>query len=500
MKPGEAIVFDLYGTLLHVEDSSFSKAGARLFGAPRREWTLFLRDVLLVRPFADLDAFVESAVERFRPSDPEGARRAARTLIERELASVVPEPALGSVLGFLRRREVRLGLLTNSASPFREPAERFGVLAAVDAAVFSCDAGRRKPDPEIYRQCLAELGAAPERTAMVGDSLANDVEAPRRLGWRALRLGGPAERSDALAGLGELAWVAEIGDAGPLRLVEPGQPIELAGRRGRLGRIDLLPDGEQGRYNLVAACAAEWSDGSIERVFLKRFRYPEAARVELFVRRLLAEIGVESRPAALLEGPEPLLLSAEAHGVKLGTEPPDPLLAREIGRHGASAFLFANADLRPRNTFLERGADGRPRLTVVDYEYTLFDRAIDLSREPDRYEPASLVRFSDDELRARGAKRVVNRAAIQRTRRAFFDHRQTSEEALAAFRAGWRSVHRAAQAAAPRLEQLLRERIASDPPLVVGTAAYRRALLPLDVDDLLERVGRDPDEACGFCF
>jgi hypothetical protein len=30
---------------------------------------------------------------------------------------------------------------------------------------------------------------------------------------------------------------------------------------------------------------------------------------------------------------------------------PGPELAFEIGRHGASALLLANADLRPRNAF-----------------------------------------------------------------------------------------------------------------------------------------------------
>ena len=50
------------------------------------------------------------------------------------------------------------------------------------------------------------------------------------------------------------------------------------------------------------------------------------------------------------------------------------------------------------------------------------------------------------------------------------------------------------------VELALRARIVEGPPFVVGTSAYRRAFLPLDVDDLLERVAADPDEACGFCF
>jgi hypothetical protein len=71
---------------------------------------------------------------------------------------------------------------------------------------------------------------------------------------------------------------------------------------------------------------------------------------------------------------------------------------------------------------------------------------------------------------------------------------------LQAFRAGWREVHAAAQAAAGRLEEMLRERLRRQPPLIVGTESYRRAFLPLDVADLLGRVATHPDSACDLCF
>lgn len=500
MKPGEAVVFDLYGTLLHLRDKAFSRGGARVFGASRGEWASFLRDTLLVRAFADVEELIAAALDRFAPPDREAARRQAAELIERELGAIRPEPALRSVLGFLRRRGCRLGLLTNSASPYRAPAERLGVIDAVDVAVFSCEEGRRKPDPEIYRGLLAALEVPAERAIMVGDSLANDVEAPRELGMRAVRLGGPGRGGPAIASFAELAWVAEVTSDGLVLLIEDGAPVRLQDRSGRLRRLDLLPDERQGRYNLVASGEAQWSDGSSERIYVKRFRHPESALVEVFVRRLLGELGIEACPAALIEGPELLLLAAEAHGRALQAGPPEPRLAHELGRHSAAAFLLANADQRPHNTLLGTGPDGAPRLTVIDYEFTLFDRAIDLSAEPDRYDPASLARIPDDELRGRGAKRVVSRASVRRSLRTFFDVRRTPPASLEAFRGGWHEVHRSAQRAAPRLEELLRSRLRERPPLVIGTANYRRALLPLDVDDLLERVALDPDRACDLCF
>jgi len=496
--PIAALVFDLYGTLLHVEDPAFEKGMARSVGAPRRDWALFLRDVVLVRPFADRAALVDAVLERFAAADPGAARATGLALLAREIASIRREPSLAAVLGFWRRRGLRIGVLTNSASPFREPFAAAGLEELVDAAVFSCDLGRKKPDPGTYGAVLARLGVEAAAALMIGDSLPNDVLAPERLGLRALGLGRFAER-ETLASFAEVAWLGGLARGEPRPLVAAGERIDFAGRFGRLARIDLLPDERQGRYNLVAEAGVAWDDGGSETMFLKRFRHPEAIYVEAFMRRLLVEVGLDACEVDVLAREEPLLLSRAAPGVKLVARPPDPPLAFEIGRHGASAYLFANADLRPRNSFLSLTGDG-PRLTMVDYEYSLFDRAIDLSDRPDRMDPRALAALDADELRRRAPRRVVTRAAIQRTRRAFFDAKTAEAAVLDAFRAGWIEVHRSAQRAAPRLEELLRARLEREPPLVVGTESYRRAFLPIDIEDLLARIATAPDEACDACF
>lgn len=502
MSPVRALLFDLYGTLVHLDDKAFQKGITRLVRAPRREWVEFLRDVLVVRPFADREAFVGAVIDRFAPRDDLPAAEAlaaALGLLARELASARPEPAARSLLGFLRRRGLRLGLLTNSGSPFREPFEAAGLAECFDAALFSCDLGCKKPAPESYRAALAALACAPEEMLMIGDSPATDVDGPAAIGMPALRLGPPG-RGASVERFEDLAWVADLG-AGDFRpLAAPGRRVRLGELDGTLERVDLLSDDIQGRYNLVARVVVLWDEGWREEAYLKRYRHPEAVAIEEIARALLAEVGIETNRVAVQDGLEPLLLARAVTGEKLvAGAPPDPDLAFEIGRHGASAYLFANADLRPRNAFLTRQG-GRPRLTMVDYEYTLFDRALDLSDLAERCDPEALARRPESELLARGSRRVVTRAAIQRTRRAFFDHRLVSAESLAAFRAGWQEVHRAAQSAAARIEELLHERLTRRPPLVIGTESYRRAFLPLDIADLRERIAGDPAAACDLCF
>ena len=46
----------------------------------------------------------------------------------------------------------------------------------------SLDVGVAKPDPAIFHAALETLGAAPERTLLVGDSLGRDGEGARRVG------------------------------------------------------------------------------------------------------------------------------------------------------------------------------------------------------------------------------------------------------------------------------------------------------------------------------
>ena len=72
-----AIVFDLYGTVLHLRSPEFQNRMGGLVTAPRRDWVRFLREELLVRAFASREAIVEAALARFPAADTEATRTAA---------------------------------------------------------------------------------------------------------------------------------------------------------------------------------------------------------------------------------------------------------------------------------------------------------------------------------------------------------------------------------------------------------------------------------------
>lgn len=91
------------------------------------------------------------------------------------------------VLDELRRRGIRLALVTNGATqPQRAKIERFALVHRFDHIQIEQDVGFGKPDERAYEHALAALGVAAEQAWMVGDNLEWEVAAPQRLGMFAV--------------------------------------------------------------------------------------------------------------------------------------------------------------------------------------------------------------------------------------------------------------------------------------------------------------------------
>jgi putative hydrolase of the HAD superfamily len=89
-----------------------------------------------------------------------------------------------SVLDELRANGLKLGLVSNGIRDLSEFVAHHRL--NVDAIVDSRSHGRVKPHPSIFRAALERLGTRAEETAMVGDSLEEDVEGAQALGMRAI--------------------------------------------------------------------------------------------------------------------------------------------------------------------------------------------------------------------------------------------------------------------------------------------------------------------------
>ena len=90
------------------------------------------------------------------------------------------------VLTELRRRGLRLGLVTNGWSEKqRQCMAGLGLADAFDTVVISREVGCSKPEPRIYTLALEQLGVQADQTLFVGDSPINDVLGSQQSGMKA---------------------------------------------------------------------------------------------------------------------------------------------------------------------------------------------------------------------------------------------------------------------------------------------------------------------------
>jgi hypothetical protein len=256
-----------------------------------------------------------------------------------------------------------------------------------------------------------------------------------------------------------------------------------------------LSDGDQGRYNLVASARLNGLD-----VYCKRFLFPEAAHVDAFAHQLLKSLDMPSCHTAITEGPEPCLIVSKAAGAKLEDYSVDAPLAFEIGRHCALAYLFANADLRPRNAFLAREDGAPPRITMIDLEHCFFNLAIDVDGLAEPLDPATFDSMDAAELERRLQKKVLTERTTRRARRSFFETDNTDTDIARAFREGWLDVYRFVQQRKDSVIDMIEARVHRAPYLVIGTQSYRRAMAHVDVVDIRERIEQDPEKVFSACF
>jgi len=95
-----------------------------------------------------------------------------------------------ALLEALRRRGLKLALVSNTASPewlLRPVLERQGLVERLDVVVLSSELGKRKPHPAMFEQALAEVGAVPAEALFVGDRLDADILGASRVGIKTVQ-------------------------------------------------------------------------------------------------------------------------------------------------------------------------------------------------------------------------------------------------------------------------------------------------------------------------
>ena len=182
-RPG-AVVFDLWDTLVRfdpVKSREFSDSVAVRLGRDPDEFQPVWIEGRPVRDTGPMVAYLKTLdasdeiVDQVIASHYDWARSA-----------LVPEPGTVETLVELRRRDLKVGLLSVCSEAVPAVWADTVLHGLFDAEVFSCDVGMRKPDPRIYALTCDRLGVDPAEAIFVGDGANDELAGAERAGLRAV--------------------------------------------------------------------------------------------------------------------------------------------------------------------------------------------------------------------------------------------------------------------------------------------------------------------------
>ncbi len=135
---------------------------------------------------------------------PEDEGLLVETALEIEEASLLaplePLPGVLETVPALASAGYRLGLISDTSLPPGRILKRLlagdGLLAHFEALTFSDETGYTKPDPRMFEQTLAPLGAGPAEAAHVGDTPRTDIAGAKDLGMVAIRCAGAVDHPE----------------------------------------------------------------------------------------------------------------------------------------------------------------------------------------------------------------------------------------------------------------------------------------------------------------
>jgi putative hydrolase of the HAD superfamily len=93
-----------------------------------------------------------------------------------------PRKQAVEVLSSLKSQKHKIGLLSDCSIEIPPLWKELPLECLVDAAVFSCSAGMKKPDPRIYRMVTDQLKVEPGDCLYVGDGSSHELTGASQAG------------------------------------------------------------------------------------------------------------------------------------------------------------------------------------------------------------------------------------------------------------------------------------------------------------------------------
>lgn len=212
MKPRlETILFDMGGTLIEFENSSWDVLNQRC----TRKGYDFLKEQNAIE--AGYQDFVDSLRREFEKRWTASEKTLQEIDFESAVFSVLKKldlnltdgnkkefmiryyqpvteqitliPGAVETLKLFKDKNLKVGLLSNTIFPGRfhtEELKRFGLDSYLDLALFSSEVGFKKPHPHMFCTALEKLSVVPHSALFVGDRLEEDIEGAQKVGMKAV--------------------------------------------------------------------------------------------------------------------------------------------------------------------------------------------------------------------------------------------------------------------------------------------------------------------------
>ena len=107
-------------------------------------------------------------------------------------ATLAKVPYLDEVLTFLKRKGLKLGIITNTVTSreehVREALRKIDVEKYFSLIITSVDVGHEKPDERIFMTALRALKVKPHESVMVGNRISTDIVGGNRMGMKTILL------------------------------------------------------------------------------------------------------------------------------------------------------------------------------------------------------------------------------------------------------------------------------------------------------------------------
>jgi len=210
-----AVIFDLFGTLVdnfsRHEYERVLKRMASVLGAPPDDFVRLWFDTgdlrmrgILQSPEGNIDHICRELGLQPSETSRNRAIRIRYALTRGRL--VVPRVDAVDVLTRLRSAGYKNGLISDCSGETTSVWEETSLAPLMDATVFSCLAGVKKPDPRIYHLAVERLTVKPEECMYVADGVGQELGAASEVGMYPVLIRVPYEDTPDAARISEEDW------------------------------------------------------------------------------------------------------------------------------------------------------------------------------------------------------------------------------------------------------------------------------------------------------